>query len=99
MRRTLLAATILGVCAFAQQKPATPAPTQAQQQPQAQPQVPLDPKKAQLKADSDALAKAAQELQELLAKTKSDEMSLPVIKKAEEVQRLAKQVQKDLKQK
>jgi hypothetical protein len=52
----------------------------------------------QLKLDSDALAKAAAELQEMLTKTKSDTLSLGVMRKSEEVQRLAKQVQKDMKE-
>ena len=91
--RTLVLLSAVAVCASAQQgqKATSPAPTQQQ--------TAVNPRKAQLKADSDALAKAATELKELLDKTKADEMSLPVIKKAEEVQRLAKQVQKDLKQK
>ena len=62
-------------------------------------QTPVDPKKAQLKADSEQLAKAATELKALLAKTNENAMSLEVIKKAEEVQRLAKQVQKEMKEK
>jgi hypothetical protein len=62
-------------------------------------QTPVDPKKAQLKADSEQLAKAAAELKVLLAKTNENAMSLEVIKKAEEVQRLAKQVQKEMKEK
>jgi hypothetical protein len=45
------------------------------------------------------LAKAAAELKVLLAKTNENAMSLEVIKKAEEVQRLAKQVQKEMKEK
>jgi hypothetical protein len=67
--------------------------------PGANAKAPLDPKKAQLKADSEALAKAAAELKVLLAKTNENAMSLEVIKKAEEVQRLAKQVQKEMKEK
>ncbi|GAC1652047.1 MAG: hypothetical protein NVS9B15_12500 [Acidobacteriaceae bacterium] len=78
---------------------ALPAQSAAGSSATATPPAPADPKKAQLKADSDALAKAAAELRVLLAKTNSDEMSLAVIKKADEVQRLAKQLQKDMKQK
>jgi hypothetical protein len=59
---------------------------------------PLDSKRAQLKADSEKLAKAAAELKALLAKTNADQLSLDVIKKAEEVQRLAKQVQREMKE-
>jgi hypothetical protein len=59
---------------------------------------PVDSKRAQLKADSEKLAKAAAELKALLAKTNADQLSLDVIKKAEEVQRLAKQVQQEMKE-
>jgi hypothetical protein len=59
---------------------------------------PLDAKHMQLKLDSDALAKAAAELQDMLTKMKSNTLSLAVMRKSEDVQRLAKQVQKDMKE-
>ena len=59
---------------------------------------PVDAKKAQLREDSAKLAKAAAELKALLLKTDENTMSIEVIKKSEEVQRLAKQVQKEMKQ-
>jgi hypothetical protein len=59
---------------------------------------PEDPKHAQLRADSARLAKAAAELKAMLARTNPDTMSLDVMKKAQEVQDLAKLVQKEMKQ-
>ncbi len=93
-----LIVVVLVVSVWAQQAqpgPPLPASTPAAQ---SKPAAPVDPKKEQLKADSAKLAKAAAELKAMLNKTDVNTMSLEVIKKAQEVQQLAKQVQKEMKE-
>ena len=51
---------------------------------------PVDPAQAQLIADTEKLLKLSQELKEEIAKSNRDTLSLAVIKKADEVEKLAK---------
>jgi|SRR5271163_2752057 len=61
---------------------ASPAPVQ--------PAPPLDPAQAQLAADTEKLLKLSQELKDEVAKTNKDTLSIAVIKKADEVEKLAR---------
>jgi len=63
---------------------ASPAPVQ--------PAPPLDPAQAQLAADTEKLLKLSQELKDEVAKTNANTLSIAVIKKADEVEKLAKSV-------
>jgi len=58
--------------------------------PAAQPAPPLDPVQAKLLADTAKLVKLTQELKAEIAKGNKDTLSLAVIKKSEEVEKLAK---------
>ena len=58
--------------------------------PPAQLSSPGDPRQAQLVADTEKLLKLAQELKVEVAKSNKDTLSLAVVKKAEEVEKLAK---------
>ena len=77
-------------------KAPSPAPTQGAAKteqatpPAAQPAAPVDPTQAQIIADTAKLVKLSQELKDEVAKSNKDTLSLAVIKKAEEVEKLAK---------
>ncbi len=55
-----------------------------------------DPKQAQLIADVQKLVKLSQELKAEIAKSNKDTLSLTVIKKSEEVEKLAKSVKEEM---
>jgi ABC-type Fe3+-hydroxamate transport system substrate-binding protein len=55
-----------------------------------------DPKQAQIIADSQKLLKLSQELKAEVAKSNKDTLSLTVIKKAEEVEKLAKTLKDEM---
>jgi len=57
-----------------------------------QPAPPLDPAQAQLVADTEKLLKLSQELKDEVAKSNKDTLSIAVIKKADEVEKLARSV-------
>jgi hypothetical protein len=63
--------------------------------PPAQPAV-TDPHQAQIIADTQKLLKLSQELKAEVAKSNKDTLSLTVIKKAEEVEKLAKTLKDEL---
>ena len=63
--------------------------------PQRQPAV-TDPHQAQIIADTQKLLKLSQELKAEVAKSNKDTLSLTVIKKAEEVEKLAKTLKEEL---
>src|SRR5271156_4830541 len=71
-------------------KKAEQAPQSAATPPAGQPAPPLDPAQAQLAADSQKLLKLSQELKDEVAKTNKDTLSIAVIKKADEIEKLAK---------
>jgi hypothetical protein len=58
--------------------------------PAAPPSAPVDPAQAQLIADTEKLLKLSQELKAEVAKSDKDTLSLSVIRKADEVEKLAK---------
>jgi hypothetical protein len=73
----------------AKKPPETPAPaTQAV--------VVTDPRQAQIIADSQKLLKLSQELKAEVAKSNKDTLSVTVIKKAEEVEKLAKTLKDEM---
>ncbi len=55
-----------------------------------------DPRQAQIVADTQKLVKLSQELKAEVAKSNKDTLSLTVIKKAEEVEKLAKTLKEEL---
>lgn len=55
-----------------------------------------DPRQAQILADTQKLLKLSQELKAEVAKSNKDTLSLAVIKKAEEVEKLAKTLKEEL---
>jgi hypothetical protein len=67
-----------------QSQPAAAASATAQAAP------PLDPAQAQFLADTEKLLKLSQELKDEVAKTNKDTLSIAVIKKADEVEKLAR---------
>jgi len=75
--------------ADAKKTSAAPAPTTAAV-------VVTDPRQAQILADSAKLLKLSQELKAEVAKTNKDTLSLAVIKKAEEVEKLAKTLKEEM---
>jgi hypothetical protein len=56
----------------------------------------VDPRQAQLMADTQKLLKLSQELKAEVAKTNKDTLSIAVIKKAEEVEKLAKSIKEEI---
>ena len=82
------------------QTPAAPSPSDTKKSDQAapteQPAGPVDPAQAQLMADTAKLVKLTQELKAEVAKSNKDTLSLTVIKKADEVEKLAKSVKERL---
>jgi hypothetical protein len=55
-----------------------------------------DPRQAQIVADSEKLLKLSQELKAEVAKSNKDTLSIAVIKKAEEVEKLAKTLKEEM---
>jgi hypothetical protein len=62
----------------------------ATEKPAAAPMTPAQARQAQLLADTERLYQLTQELKEEVAKSNKDTLSVPVIKKAEEVEKLAR---------
>ena len=60
------------------------------QKPAATPMTPAEARQAQLLADTERLYQLTQELKEEVAKSNKDTLSVPVVKKAEEVEKLAR---------
>ena len=57
---------------------------------------PVDPRQAQLAADAQKLVQLSQELKAEVAKSSKDTLSLTVVKKAEEVEKLAKALKEEM---
>jgi hypothetical protein len=55
-----------------------------------------DPRQAKIVADTQRLLKLSQELKDEVAKSNKDTLSLAVVKKAEEVERLAKALKEEM---
>jgi hypothetical protein len=78
-----------GVSAQAlQSQEQTPSDASAQQS--AKPMTPAEARQAQLAADTRRLYQLTQQLKEEVAKSNKDTLSLPIVKKAEEVEKLAR---------
>jgi hypothetical protein len=60
------------------------------------PSVPANPRQAQILADTRKLLKLSQELQAEVARSSKDTLSLTVIKKAEEVEKLARTLREEI---
>jgi sRNA-binding protein len=75
-----------------------PAAKKTQDAPTPAPPAPAvtDPRQAQILADSQKLLKLSQELKAELAKSNKDTLSLAVIKKAEEIERLARTLKDEM---
>jgi hypothetical protein len=75
-----------------------PAPRQVQQQaqPQAQPTDPAPEEKNRLASDSARLLKLATELKAAVDKSTKDQLSVTVIQKADEVEKLARKVREEM---
>jgi len=58
---------------------------------------PAEARKAQIQADTERLYKLTQELKEEVAKSNKDTLSVPVIKKADEIEKLAKSLKERMK--
>ena len=86
--------------ASAGQETTTPAPTPSTQRPDTavvKPTTPAEVRQAQLVADTNRLYQLAQELQSEVAKSSKDTLSLAVVKKAAEVEKLAKSLKERMK--
>jgi hypothetical protein len=86
----------LSVFAFAQSPSASSAKPQgqtpAEQKPAAVPMTAAEKRKADLQADTEKLYKLTQELKAEVDKSNKDTLSVSVVKKAQEVERLAKSI-------
>lgn len=101
LRLTLALPVVLGICAFLPAQQNNPSGTAADSHPSSQksdaepPKPPLTPeekKRADLMADTEKLFKLTQELKAEVAKSNKDTLSVSVVKKAQEVERLAKSI-------
>lgn len=93
----LLLASTFCIPASAQQQTSPPAPATKSDEAKsdAAPTAPLTPeekKRAELVADTEKLYKLTQELKAEVAKSNKDTLSVSVVKKAQEVERLAKSI-------
>ncbi|HMG02479.1 MAG TPA: hypothetical protein VK596_05060 [Edaphobacter sp.] len=91
----LCIASLLGIAATAQQPSSTPSSgktTDAKTEPAKAPLTPEEKKRADLVADTERLYKLTQELKAEVAKSNKDTLSVSVVKKAQEVERLAKSI-------
>jgi len=94
----LALAAWLTTTALAQQ-PQTPPPDQKAAPAADQKQMtPAEKRKADLQADTDRLYKLTQELKVEVEKSNKDTLSISVIKKAQEIERLAKSIKERSKQ-
>lgn len=73
-----------------------PAPSDTRKAAPTQVVVVSDPRQAQIVADSEKLLKLSQELKAEVAKSSKDTLSLTVIRKAEEVEKLAKALKEEM---
>jgi hypothetical protein len=74
-----------------------PSDTSAQKQPEpSKPMTPAEARQAQLLADTQKLYQLTQELKAEVAKSNKDTLSIAVIKKAEEVEKLAKSLKEKM---
>ncbi len=76
-----------------QKQPAAPnesKPADATAQKPAKPMTPAEARQAELLADTERLYRLTQELKAEVAKSNKDTLSVPVVKKAEEIEKLAK---------
>ncbi len=98
LRIALAALFLLGGFAGFSQSPTEsrpgPAPRQVQQQ--AQPTDPAPEEKNQLASDSARLLKLATELKAAVDKSTKDQLSVTVIQKADEVEKLARKVREEM---
>jgi hypothetical protein len=94
----LIAALCLacGFCAAApgqgSSQQSQPAETKAAPPPSKEPLTPEEKKRAELRADTEKLYQLTQELKAEVAKSSKDTLSVPVVKKAQEIERLAKSI-------
>jgi hypothetical protein len=89
----LLCLTALAAPSFSQDAKTNPQTPPAAETRKA---TPADPREAQLLADTEKLLKLSQELKAEVDKSTKDTLSLAVIKKAEEVEKLAKSIKERL---
>ncbi|MBV8673976.1 MAG: hypothetical protein JOZ33_11120 [Acidobacteriaceae bacterium] len=80
-----------------QDQPAKPDPSQEQKPGDAKPLTPEEARQAQILADTNRLYQLAQELQAEVAKSNKNTLSLAVVKKAAEVEKLAKSLKERMK--
>jgi hypothetical protein len=83
------------VCAVAQAQSASEPAKAAQsteQKPASAPMTPAEKRKADLQADTEKLYKLTQELKVEVDKSNKDTLSVSVVKKAQEIERLAKSI-------
>jgi type VI protein secretion system component VasF len=87
-------ASTFGLAAPAQQAtpPAKSDDTKSESAPAKAPLTPEEKKRADLLADTEKLYKLSQELKAEVAKSNKDTLSVSVVKKAQEVERLAKSI-------
>jgi hypothetical protein len=69
-----------------------PAGAHGEPSPAKTPLTPEEKKRADLQADTEKLYKLTQELKAEVAKSNKDTLSVPVVKKAQEIERLAKSI-------
>jgi hypothetical protein len=81
----------------APKKPDQPQDKKPAAAPDARPMTPEEARQAQIVADTEKLYQLAQELQAEVAKSSKNTLSLAVIKKAEEVEKLAKSLKERMK--
>jgi hypothetical protein len=74
-----------------------PSETEQKRTEPSKPMTPGDPRQAQLLADTQKLYQLTQELKAEVAKSNKDTLSIAVIKKAEEVEKLAKSLKERMK--
>ena len=80
-----------------QEPPASDAKAADATEKPAGPMTPAEARKAQIQADTERLYKLTQELKEEVAKSNKDTLSVPVIKKADEIEKLAKSLKERMK--
>lgn len=81
----------------ANQKPASPPKATDTKQPAAPAATPLTPEQAQLQTQIDKLYQLAQDLKTAVAKSNKDTLSIDVIKKADAVEKAAKNLKDQMK--
>ena len=93
MRTPIKLVLLISLSAVSLAQSGTPAPPQQQPAPSDQrPMTPAEKRKADLQADTERLYKLTQELKTEVEKSNKDTLSVSVVKKAQEVERLAKSI-------